>query len=290
MSSTRETCSNAGAKIFPVTDVSGKVAVVTGAAKGIGLALTTRLLAAGATVVMADIDAEALAAPETILDGNAEFLGVQTDVASLESVERLRDIVLERFGRIELLFNNAGIVPPERHMRIWEVPVEDWQRTVAINLQGVANGIMAFVPEMLRSGRRGHIVNTASIGGLISGNHLSVYGASKHAVVRITEALLADLEDVGADIGVTLLCPGLVDTGILRDAERAEGIVATTPHPGAAAPDHIAALTLEAVARNQFYLVPTEAYDDAIAARTASILSRSEPALVRRNTIASERP
>ena len=180
-------------------EFKGKVVVVTGAASGIGRGLVERFASEGMNVVLSDIEKEPLAiAEQELKSGGADVLAVQTDVSSLESVEALRDQVLERFGKVHLLCNNAGVAGDldflgNRRERIWEHSMRDWEWTFGVNFWGVVHGIRAFLPIMIEQDEEAHVVNTASMAGLLSGATADIYGATKHAVVRITEALYFQL-------------------------------------------------------------------------------------------------
>ncbi|MET8776823.1 SDR family NAD(P)-dependent oxidoreductase [Nocardia sp. NPDC004654] len=188
----------------------GQVAVVTGAANGIGRAVAQALCDRGIRVVLADIDGEAVAKAADEL--GAETLAVPTDVADPEQVQRLADATVEHFGRVDLVFNNAGMGVGGP---IWEVAPDDWQRVWAVNVQGVVNGMRAFVPHFIAAGR-GHVVNTSSLAGVTVGLLNGPYTASKHAVVSLTEALHGELAVLAPGVGATVVCPGPVDTQMLR--------------------------------------------------------------------------
>ena len=192
--------------------LEGKVAVVTGAASGMGRAFAGRFARAGMRVVLADVEEMALEAAVTDLrDSGADALGVLTDVADLASVEALRDRALAAYGRVNVLCNNAGVggsvVAGER----W-VDVREWQWVLGVNLWGVVNGHAAFLDHLVEHGD-GHIVNTASMAGLLGGH--SAYTASKFAVVGLTEGLFHLLKARRSTVGVSCLCPGFVSTNIL---------------------------------------------------------------------------
>jgi len=273
-------------------DFSGKTAVITGAGSGIGAALAGIAAAEGMNLVLADINltdlesvAARLAAPATLL--------LRTDVADPVAVQALADAAWDRFGGVDLLCNNAGVVPGGRHRPVWDYAPEDWRWAFGVNVDGVVNGIRSFVPRMLSEGRSGHILNTASVAGFVSGSGSAVYGASKHAVVRITEALYAGLKDEGAPIGVTMLCPGLVATRIY-DAERsrpdslrpAEGraeeaqelqSIAENLYRNAPSPEVVAAQAFEGIREDRLYVFTTTRFDEPIRARADAILSRTNP-------------
>jgi NAD(P)-dependent dehydrogenase (short-subunit alcohol dehydrogenase family) len=274
-------------------EFSGKTAVITGAGSGIGAALARRAAAEGMNVVLADIrvgDAAAVAAEI----GADRSLAVQTDVSDAASVASLADQAWDRFGSVDLLCNNAGIVPGGRHRKVWEYGLGDWQWSLGVNLYGVVHGMRAFVPRMIAANRPAHILTTASVAGVVSGSGSACYGASKHAVVRATEALYAGLKEIGAPIGVTMLCPGLVATGIY-DAERhrpdayADGdgppresadleAMREELYRNATTPDQAADMAFAAIVEDRFYAFTTTSFDAAIRQRADDILTRANPA------------
>ncbi|HEY7270706.1 MAG TPA: SDR family NAD(P)-dependent oxidoreductase, partial [Dehalococcoidia bacterium] len=183
-------------------DFKGKAAVVTGGASGIGKAMAERFAQEGMTVVLADFERDALSATEADFKAREhKVLAVWTDVSKPESVEGLADTVRREFGAPAVLCNNAGVVAESdlgmsNPKRMWELSLKEWHWTFDVNFWGVVHGIRAFVPAMVESGQDAHIVNTASIAGLTSGAALPIYGATKHGVVRITEALNFQLQAV----------------------------------------------------------------------------------------------
>lgn len=198
-------------------DFKGKVAVVTGAASGIGWGLAERAAREGMKVVLADIEGGALdAAASRLRDAGAEVLPVVTDVSRLEQVEALRDRTLSAFGGVHLLCNNAGVAGGGL---TWETTNDDWVWVVGVNLWGVIHGVRAFVPAMIAGGDEGHVVNTASMAGLIAGPGMSAYNATKHAVVAISETLFHEFAMTGARLRCSVLCPGWVNTRI-AESER----------------------------------------------------------------------
>jgi NAD(P)-dependent dehydrogenase (short-subunit alcohol dehydrogenase family) len=191
------------------------VAVVTGAASGIGLALAQRFAGDGMNVVLADVDESRLAAAaESVTSVGVETLAVPTDVSDEAAVQALAAAALERFGSVHVVCNNAGVVSMADP---WFGPLSAWQWGLGVNLWGVVHGVRAFLPTLLSQGE-GHIVNTASIAGLYPGFG-PVYDAGKHAVVALTEDLYSMLKQMGSPVGVSILCPGWVRTGLM-DAER----------------------------------------------------------------------
>lgn len=198
-------------------DLNGKVAVVTGAASGIGLAIARRAAREGMRVVLADIEEAPLAAAaQQLRDDGAEALAVTTDVSSLASVEDLRSETLAAYGDVHFLCNNAGVAVGRL---VWETTHEDWTWVLGVNLWGVIHGVRTFLPGMLASGGEGHVVNVASMAGLVTAPGMSIYNVSKHAVVGLSETLYHELQLTGARVGVSVLCPGWVNTRIM-DAER----------------------------------------------------------------------
>lgn len=273
-------------------EYEGNVAVVTGAASGIGKALALKFASLGCRLVLADVDEQRLS--ETAAEcGGTDVMTQRVDVSDAAAVQLLADEAYDRFGAVHLLCNNAGIVPSGRTRPIWEFPLEDWQWAMGVNLMGIVHGIRSFVPRMIDAGCSSHIVNTISVSGLISGASSPVYGASKHAAMRATEALYASLEERGLPIGVTALCPGVVHTDIFK-SERTRP-TALVPQSGAAreeasteewyatmqqhglAPAEVADMVVDAINARQFYLVTTSSFDGAIRDRVEDILDRRNP-------------
>ena len=271
-----------------------RVAVVTGGGSGIGAALCWRWARAGMKVVVADID---LAAAERISGAlgaaQHEAIAARVDVSRAAEVELLALLAYRTYGSVDLLCNNAGIVPSGRYRPIWEYPLEDWQWALDVNLMGVVHGIRSFVPRMLEQKTPAHIVNTASVAGLVSGAGSPVYSASKHAVVRATEALYASLRDLGAPIGVTMLCPGLVNTRIYEsERNRPDNLrptggaaaevpelqaVAAELYAHALSPEAVAEQVFDAVNADRLYQITSDRYDDAIRDRADAMLARRNP-------------
>ena len=194
-----------------------KVAVITGAASGIGRAVAERCVHEGMRVVLADVEEDALARAEaTMSDTGATVLAVPTDVSAASDVEALARKTLEAFGAVHLVHNNAGVAVGGR---IWENTVADWEWVMGVNMWGVIHGIRVFVPLMLEQNTEGHIVNTASMAGLVSGPGLGIYKVTKHGVVTLSETLHHELTQIEAKIGVSVLCPGFIRTQIM-DSDR----------------------------------------------------------------------
>ena len=267
-------------------ELRGKVAVVTGAASGIGRALAERCAAEGMRVCLADVERDALErAGEEIRSTGADVLAVPTDVAQAEQVEALRDRVLQRFGAVHLVCNNAGV---SLGGPVWEHPLDDWRWVLGVNLWGVIHGVHTFVPVLLAQGDEGHVVNTASMAGLTSPAGGGVYNTSKHAVVALSETLHRDLAARGARIGVSVLCPSFVDTRILESARnRPSARAVATPPPlndeakrmlaAGMAPAQVAAQVLAAIRRARFYVLTHPEQKDRVRARLEDVLAERRP-------------
>ncbi|MGH9289330.1 MAG: SDR family NAD(P)-dependent oxidoreductase [Acidimicrobiales bacterium] len=210
--------------------IEGKVAVVTGGASGIGLALASRFARGGMQVVVADVERAALdQATEALVDefGADNVAGVLTDVRDEGAVDALAAAAFERFGTVHVLCNNAGVGVGGL---AWTVPADRWRWIVDVNLLGVANGIRKFVPRMIEQGE-GHVVNSASAAGILTGPGMSPYFATKHAVVALSESLHFDLQLTGAAIGVSVLCPEWVRTNIAESERNRPDDVAPLEEP-----------------------------------------------------------
>ena len=198
-------------------DFQDKVAVVTGAASGIGRALAGKSAQEGMKVVLADVEESALKqAEEELKASGAQVLAVRTDVSQAGDVENLAQQAFATYGAVHLLFNNAGVGVGTT---VWKSSLADWQWVLGVTLWGVIYGIHYFVPRMLAQDSEGHIVNTASAAGLISSSGMGIYKVSKHGVVTLSETLALELAARGAKLKASVLCPEWVNTRIL-DAER----------------------------------------------------------------------
>jgi len=269
-------------------DLQGKVAVITGGASGIGLAVAQRAAAQGMKIVLGDIEDGPLAlAVDELGASGAEAIGVRTDVADRSSVEALRDRALDRFGAVHLVHNNAGI---GLGGPIWEVTEEDWRWILGVNLWGVIHGVATFTPLLIEQGE-GHIVNTASIAGLIVAPFLGPYNATKQAVVAISETLFKDLQTLGAPVGVSVLCPGFVQTRIAESARNrpdwapdqdstvaaeVQGVVQNLVDAGIA-PTTVADRVIDAVRTNTFYILTHPELDIALTTRFDDIVQGRAP-------------
>jgi NAD(P)-dependent dehydrogenase (short-subunit alcohol dehydrogenase family) len=254
--------------------LDGKVAVVTGAASGIGLALCERFAAEGMRVAMADVDAAALEreAARLAADGT-EVLAVPTDVTSWDACDALAAAVLERFGGVHLLCLNAGVQLPAP---TWELTRAEWEWVLGVNLGGVVHGLRSFVAGMVERGEPGHIVVTASVGGLVPFPNIGAYTAAKYGVVGLTESLAQDLRSNGAPIGVSVLCPGPTLSSLRENSralrpEAGRDVPLVTEVPRVSA-DAVASLVVDAVRENRFWILTHPEYDDAIRRRYEAML------------------
>ena len=267
---------------------AGKVAVVTGAASGIGFALAERFATAGLHVVLADIEPDALdAAAERIGAHGVETLAVVTDVSSETAVQALAAAAVERFGAVHVVCNNAGVVSKAD---AWAGPLSGWEWVMGVNFWGIVHGVRAFLPVLVESGG-GHIVNTASIAGLMPGFGAS-YDASKHAVVALTEDLFLDMRLSPVPIGVSVLCPGWVRTELMTSERNwtGEGAVpddsmtfAVIGHhveralAEATTPAAIADAVAEAIVDERFWVLPHDDFLDLAVARWELIAQKLDP-------------
>lgn len=272
-------------------ELQGRTAVITGGASGIGLAAARRLGAEGMNLVLADIEQPALDKAVSELEpAGASVLGVVTDVSDKASVESMRDRAIERFGSVELLFNNAGVGSGGAILD----PAADyearWDWVMSVNLGGVLNGVRAFVPAMVASGRPGHVVNTASVAGLIPAA-LGAYTVSKYGVVAISELLASEL--AGSEIGVSVLCPEFVRTRIadsdrhlpehlVRREEPSEAhefvrAVVSDLVAGGIDPDVVAALVIDAVRSRRFLILTHMSSAGHVARRSKQLLAGAVP-------------
>ncbi|MBW2447682.1 MAG: SDR family NAD(P)-dependent oxidoreductase [Deltaproteobacteria bacterium] len=195
--------------------LDGRVAVVTGAASGIGLAMAARFLGAGMRVVLADVEATALDKAVAGLGAGPNALAVPTDVTSQEAVDALAERTLDAYGAVHVVCNNAGVFAGGL---CWEAPLEDWRWLFGVNVMGVVHGVRTFVPLLLQQDE-GHIVNTASMAGVTATPLTGIYNATKHAVVSLSETLFLELQGKGGSVGVSCVCPEAIRTGIAA-AER----------------------------------------------------------------------
>ena len=277
---------------------NGKVVVITGGAGGLGREFANSAAGLGMQLVLADVQADALeqARAELAAQG-VPVLAVLCDVRKDEQVQALADAAIARFGAVHLLFNNAGVGSGGL---IWENSVADWEWVLGVNLWGVIHGVRIFTPLMLAAARadpqfEGHIVNTASMAGLVNAPAMGVYNVSKHAVVSLTETLFHDLQLVDAPIGVSVLCPYFVPTGISASHRNrpddvkvaadptasqlaAQAMTAKAVASGKVSAAEVAALTFEAIAAGQFYIYSHPGAMAGVAARCDDMVRQNNPA------------
>jgi len=240
-----------------------RVAVITGGAGGIGMALAAALARRGARLVLADLDAAGVAdAARTLGAQGAQVLGVSTDVTDRAQVRALADAAIARFGAVHLVFNNAGVATVGD---VLDATPRDWEFAMGVNFWGVVHGVEVFAPMLVEQAAGGHIVNTASMAGLVGMQWLGIYCASKFAVVGLTESLHRELRASG--IGVSVLCPMVVDTKINDNSTRMRPIHlrndAPSPIPteagslvgGTVGADEVARRTLRGIERGDFYIL-----------------------------------
>ncbi len=279
-------------------DFQGKVAVVTGAASGIGRALAGKSAQEGMKVVLADVEERTLKqAEEELQASGAQVLAVRTDVSQADEVEALAKITFETYGAVHLLFNNAGV---GAGTTVWESSLADWQWVLGVNLWGVIHGMHFFVPRMLAQESEGHIVNTASSAGLVASSGLGMYKVSKHGVVTLSETLALELAARGARLKASVLCPEWVNTRIM-DAERNRPQALanspqeqrTSPETAAMAemviqvmrqlaqaglpPSQVAEMVFDAIRQEKFYILTHPTTKQAVQLRMEAILQERMP-------------
>jgi NAD(P)-dependent dehydrogenase (short-subunit alcohol dehydrogenase family) len=234
-----------------------------------------------------------------------DIIGVVADVSNAGAVEDLARKTLEQYGKVHILCNNAGVVSDSelgalgwgQPRPLWDYTLKDWHWTFNVNFWGVVHGIKTFLPLMAGHGEPGHVVNTSSIAGLTSGAGLPIYGASKHAVVRISEALYLQLKALDSPVSASVLCPGGVRTRIaLASRNRPDELYDEESRPDPAeleareqewatrtgdrgmAPEQVADIVFDAIRDDRFYILPHDEYDPVIRARADAILTRQNPA------------
>ncbi|MEE2678482.1 MAG: SDR family NAD(P)-dependent oxidoreductase [Myxococcota bacterium] len=259
-----------------MNEFEGRVAVVTGAASGIGFALAERFAAAGMRVALADVEAPALeAAAKRLAERGADVLAVPTDVSQLDAVQALADRTREAFGAVHVVCNNAGVFTGGK---LWEAPAEDFDWLMGVNVYGVIHGIRTFVPILLEQGEGGHVVNTASMAAVTSMPWTGIYFMTKHAVLSLSETLYHELTQLDAGVGVSVVCPELVSTGIDRSdrnrpdtlqlgAAQASDEIRKIVNESIAAgvqtgipPSRIADRTFDAIRENRFYVLAEDVW------------------------------
>jgi NAD(P)-dependent dehydrogenase (short-subunit alcohol dehydrogenase family) len=270
-------------------EFAGKVAVITGAGSGFGREFARLGAGLGMKLVLADIQPDALAATADELRARGvELIAERVDVSRAEDVERLAMRTKEAFGKVHLLYNNAGVAAGGL---VWENSTKDWEWVLGVNLWGVIHGVRCFVPMMLEQGDECHVVNTASVAGLLSTQLMGVYNVSKHGVVTLTETLHNDLRLKGANVGVTLLCPAYVPTNInqsQRNRPDAEGELTESMKAAQAAMDKavtsgrvsaedVAKMTFDAIRDNRFYVVTHPKILASVELRMQDVVAQRNP-------------
>jgi len=273
-------------------DFSGKVAVITGAGSGFGREFARIGARLGMKLALADVQADALGATVDELAGQgADVFGEVTDVSRGEDIERLASRTLDTHGGVHLLFNNAGVAPGGL---AWESSERDWAWVLGVNLWGVIHGVRVFTPIMLAQGTEGHIVNTASVAGLVNPQMMAAYNVSKHGVVSLSETLFHDLRLVGSKLGVSVLCPAFVPTGIsASERNRPAGMANDGPQSASQAAlqaqlekavrsgritaPQVAEATFEAIREGRFYVITHEKMMPSIALRMEDVVARRNP-------------
>lgn len=268
-----------------------RTAVITGAGSGFGREFARACAAERMRLVLADVRPEGLEETRALPElAGCEVLTQTCDVSKAEQVEALAAAAEARFGKLHLVFNNAGVAVSGP---LWTTTADEWNWVLGVNLMGVAHGVRSFVPRLLAHGDEAHVVNTASIAGMVSGAGQGVYCVSKHAVVALSEVLHHELKMVGAKVGVSVLCPAFVPTGIAESGSRRPGeYAARNTHPMAQAIEdmarkavakgrisaaEVAAMTLQAVREQRFYILPHEKTLIAVEGRMRHILDGLPP-------------
>lgn len=249
--------------------LEGRVAVVTGAASGIGLAIAQRLLGEGVRVVMTDLDAVAVRDAASSIGGQGGNVdAMQLDVRDPDAVERVGRVVVERFGALHIAVNNAGVV---NRGNSWELTLEDWHRVLDVNLWGVIHGVRAFVPRILESGDEGHIVNVASMAAVQPLERLGPYTVAKHGVLGLSDVLRAEFEVLKVPVGVSVVMPGRIRTGM---------------NPiGTVEPSVVAANAVDAIRRERAYVFTDDHATDAVEARLKAILAARNDVIDAKNGV-----
>jgi len=282
-------------------EFEGKVAVVTGAASGMGRAFAERFAEEGMKVVLSDVEAPALEATVAELrQRELEVIGVTANVADPAQIEALAQATLDAYGAVHVLCNNAGVAGDldfvrNRGLPLWEQSPRLWDWTFGVNVDGVLHGVRTFLPIMLAQDEPGHVVNTASMAGLLGGSAAGIYGATKHAVVRISEALYFQLQERNAKVHASVLCPGIINTRIFSsgrnrpddlwgdDEQPTADEIATRIAEGDAyfahglPPRQVAEQVLGAIRDEQFWILTPDVPLDRIRLRTDHILAGTNP-------------
>jgi NAD(P)-dependent dehydrogenase (short-subunit alcohol dehydrogenase family) len=273
-------------------DLNGRVAVVTGAASGIGEGMARAFAKQGMRLVLADIEGARLeAVAHELTQAGANVITQLTDVSDSAQVEALAARAYAAFGAVNVLCNNAGVV--ENNAPAWEYSLEDWDWVLGINLMGVVHGQRSFIPKMLEQGQPGHVVNTASVGGLVSGTATPIYIVSKHAVVALSECTYNNLVRRNANVDISVLCPGWVRTAIV-DSDRNRDDAPTLTDAvmrsrdkfragigSGIEPESVGDMVVDAICEPRFYILTHPHWNGAIAERFDAINEGTKPAMTR---------
>ena len=254
-------------------DLHGRVAVVTGAASGIGLGIAEAFAAEGMRLVLADVDSNRLAhEAERLRSSGCELETAPTDVGDAAAVQSLADVTMARFGAVHVVCNNAGIIRPGR---TWELPLEDWNAVLRVNLLGVVHGVRSFVPLLLASGEEGHVVNVASMAAVVPVPGIGPYNVSKHGVLALSETLHAELQAAGAPVGVSVVMPGRVRSRLGRTPGSPDDPELSGPaEPGVIEPAEVGRQVVDAVREGRLHVFTHPERLDEVRARFARITAR----------------
>jgi len=244
--------------------LEGRTAVVTGAASGIGLAIAEAFVAQGMNVVMTDIDDTELARhAERLADGGANVHSVVGDVRDPDTLDRVGRAAMERFGGLNVAVNNAGIV---NRGYSWELPLEEWHRVIDVNLWGVVHGVRSFVPLILATGEEGHVVNVASMAAVQAHDRLGPYTVAKHGVLGLSDVLRLEIDSIGAPVGVSVVMPGMIRTGL---------------NPiGTVEASTVAANVIDAIRTNRSYVFTDDHHATAVESRLRAIIDARDDVIV----------
>jgi NAD(P)-dependent dehydrogenase (short-subunit alcohol dehydrogenase family) len=277
----------------PMKQLENRVAVVTGGASGIGKGLATRFAANGMKVVLADVEAKPLhEAADALKKTGASVAAVVCDVSKADAVENLAREAYDAFGAVHVLCNNAGVAGSETAKATWECSLQEWDWMMGVNVMGVVHGIRSFLPKMIAQGDEGHVVNTASMAGLIHGS--GIYGLTKHAVVALSESLSNELMMRGAKVRCSVLCPGWVSTRIIESVRNRPEAPREAPGPLAPQvemmrtvvrqliangldPNAVGDIVIDAIRNERFYVLTHPTWKNMIEARMQNILSGRDP-------------
>ncbi|MFL2646331.1 MAG: SDR family NAD(P)-dependent oxidoreductase [Dehalococcoidia bacterium] len=284
-----------------------QVAVITGGASGIGKAFAYQFGTEGMKVVIADIEENSLNnAVNELQSHDIDVIGIITDVSNQKDVANLYKKTMNHFGKVHILCNNAGVAGDldfvgQRNKPLWEQSSSLWDWTFGVNVSGVLNGIKEFLPSMLKQNEPGHIVNTASMAGLLGGSTSGIYGATKHAVVRISEALFFQLEEIDSPIKASVLCPGIINTRIFSSGRnRPDSMWENSEKPTlkmideqikqgdkhfnhGLPPEIVAKQVMQAIQDEQFWILTEDVPLNRIKNRTEHIIGMQNPILSKKN-------